>query len=241
MTAKTTLACLAALILSISLQSKNVYRVFRVSGDVARCSYSSSEWKPVLRKDTLKLSDNIRIAEGGEIRIVASESGIIHACAEPGTFSVKQIISKSEESRKGLIAAATGELASELRSKAGKQGSISAHGATSRGEDAFDDSVEQALAERIRQNSDGLKVRLVRSGDSFRFRIRNCGAPCLVCIVCLTPGGASLCLPVEGVAARRGSTTLPAPEIEPVTDARYVAFKVEEEFDGGLLTLILSE
>ncbi|MCR5071053.1 MAG: hypothetical protein K6A62_03920 [Bacteroidales bacterium] len=241
MSAKTTLAFLAALLLSLSLLGQNTYRVFRVNGDVTRCIIPSSEWIPVYKKDIVNLSDNIRIPEGGEVRIVASESGIIHACAEPGTFSVQQIIAESEAARKGLLAASTGELASELRDKAGKKGSIKAHGATVRGYEVLDESVEKALAERIRQNKGGLKVRLVRSEDGFRFRIRNNGAPCMACIVCLTPEGASLCLPAEGVAIRRGATTLPTPEIEPAPDAKYVAFRVEEEFDEGLLMLILAD
>lgn len=241
MTPKSTLVCLVALLLALPLSGKNVYRVFRVTGDVVKCSVSSSEWSPVHKRDTLKMSDRIRIPDGGEIRIVASESGIIHVCSESGTFDVKQIIDKSKEAQQGLLEAAASEFASESRSKADGEGSIKAHGATSRGLGDQADSVEKAMAERIMKGDTGLRLNFVPRGEGFCFRIKNKTETCRVCVVCLTPGAAALCLPAEGIEVRRGVTTLEIPEVDPSPDSEYKIFRVDGNYDESLLLLLLSE
>lgn len=241
MTIQKILSCLAALVLSLSVQGQNIYRVFRVTGNVTRSDISKSDWRSVHKRDTLKSSELIRIPAGGEIRIVASENGVIYVCSQPGTYSLKDVITKGKEAQQGLLAAVTSELANESRSKAGGSVKLSAHGATVR--TGLDDGMaELELAQSIRQGEKGLALRLVRKGSFYRFRIKNTGEACAVCVACLKPGDASLCLPGRGVIVSKGITTLKEPMIEPCSDGKYVAFRVPDElYDESLLMLILSK
>jgi hypothetical protein len=72
-------------------------------------------------------------------------------------------------------------------------------------------------------------------------RVRNDAEACRICIVCLTPGSAALCLPAEGIVVDKGVTTLKSLAIDPVPNADYRAFRVQEEYDESLLLFILSE
>ena len=218
----------------------NTYTIFRVVGEVKRCPLTSQEWIYAVRRDTVKLSDRIYIPEGGEIRILSSENGIIYSCSDAGQFDVKQIIEKSKESISTVLGAVTGELLTESvsRTAAGKTSRV--HGATSRGRDKIDNSYERKLAGKILKGEKHLLVELEESEESYKFKISS-RRNCKVCVICLLPGSVSLCLPASGVQIGKGETVLDLPEIVPSQESCYRVFRVKRLFDDAELCRILTK
>lgn len=234
------LLTLLSIFLSLNLFAGNVFTIFRVMGDVQRKRISASAWTSVQRRDTVKLSDRLRIPSGGEVRILESSSGVIHTFAKEGVFTVKEIIDCSKESTRHLLGAVTGELYQEIRSKSSTVESINSHGATSRG-DNEDDKALEALHQRILLGDERLSMSLVQRGDTYHFVVSNQGDPCQISILCIHSGEASFCVPAEGIAVKSGDTLLDEPEIIPVEGARYVVFRIDCPYEGGALLHLFRE
>lgn len=228
---------LLAILFCLNLFAGNNLTVFRAQGDIHRKRISETTWMPVRQRDTIKLSDKIRIPATGSIRILESGTGIIHTFSEEGVFTVKEIITRSREATKGLLGAVSGELAQELRNKASSGGSYKSHGATSRGDKEEDDKVLEALYRSIISGDKDLTVSLVPEGDTFRFRINNRDGAALVSVLCIRPGEAAFSLPPEGILVGTGNTLLQTPEVFPSADARYAVFRVNEPYESGALLL----
>ena len=235
---KTISLFIIGLLLSLNISAENYYTIFRTKGEVKKCSVTSQEWVYAARRDTVKLSDKIIIPEGGEIRILASATGIIYTYSELGETDVKHIIEKSKESLSNLLGAVTGELYAESESKLAGEKTSRVHGATSRGNKNNDYSFEKKLANNILKGDSSLHLELIESDDSFNFKI-NSSKKCRICIVCLLPGSASLCIPAKGILINKGETVLNKPEVFPTQESNYHVFKVNKVFNEAELCRIL--
>lgn len=231
------------LTMAFQLQAEDILTVFRASGEVAHSPIRSGQWKLLARHDTVKLSDRIRIPEGGSLRIHSSESGIIHTCQNSGTFTVKQIIKYSEAQNRSLIGAVTGELVREMsRKMSSGTGKINrVHGATSRGNNDYDNSLEKAMVRSVLKKKALLKVTLQPNGESYCLQINNKGRARRISIVYLFGGSVAFCLPPEGITVARGTTTLASPEVLPSPEGSYIAFEVKKDYDCAEFLRLLKE
>ena len=229
--------------LTLPLSAKDVITVFRVSGDVSRCAVRGDKWNALNKRDTVMITDRIRVPEGGMVKLLSSESGVIHTCSKIGVFTVKQIIKEAQSQNRSLLGAVTGEVVDEMKSKASsnKKSLSRVHGATHRGRDGVvDNKVEKALAKQINRNKSRMEVLFRETGDACQLGINNKGKERRVSAVCLSPDGAAFCLPPEGVIVPKGETFFEALEIIPSPGVRYVAFEVKSEYDAEELLSLLS-
>lgn len=223
---------------TLSLCAENIFTIFRITGEVKCCPISSNTWKDAIRRDTVKLSDRIIIPEGGEIRILSSETGIIYSCSQACQTDVKQIIDKSNESLNGIIGAVASELFDESVSKKGEKKISRVHGATSRGRNKNDYSQEHALAKKIIKGDSRFELELVEDDDHYNFQVKS-RKECNICIACFLPNSVALCLPASGVHVEKGFTVLSFPELLPSQGATYRIFCVKETYDESALCRIL--
>ena len=223
---------------TLSLCAENIFTIFRISGEVKSSPISSNIWKDAIRRDTVKLSDRIIISEGGEIRILSSETGIIYSCSQAGQTDVKHIIDKSNESLNGIIGAVASELFDESVSKKDGKKISRVHGATSRGHNKNDYSLEKALAKKIIKGDSNLELELVKVDDYYIFQVKS-RKECNICIACFLPNSVSLCLPASGVHIDKGKTILSFLELSPTQGATYRIFCVKKTFDEAALCRIL--
>lgn len=230
------------LTITLQIQAKDILTVFRVTGEVKCCPIRSEQWGLLARHDTVKLSDRIIIPEDGVLRLHSSESGIIHTCKKSGTFTVKQIIEYSESQNRTLAGAVAREVANEMSSKAssGDRKISRIHGATSRGDELYDNSVEKAMASFVLKGKTRLKVSLVPEGECYRLQVNNPGKNRRISIVYISKGKAVFCVPPEGIIMTKGETVLPAPEVFPSPDGRYCAFEVKQDYDSDEFLRLLN-
>lgn len=224
---------LLLLILSFDAYAENIYTIFRIKGDIKCCALSSEIWETASRRDTVKLSDIIVIPDGGEISVLASETGIIYTSNTIGQIDVKHIIDNSKESLNTTLGAVFNELRAESKTKDESKSTNRVHGATSRGKNS-DNKKERVLAKRILKGDKGIKLDFVEENDCCKFRI-NSRKTCNICILCTNNGSASLCLPSIGVQVHKGETVFQWPEVIPSKEATYYIFKVKEPFDESEL------
>lgn len=229
---------IALMFSTLSLCAENVFTIFRISGEVKSSPISSNIWKDAIRRDTVKLSDRIIIPEGGEIRILSSETGIIYSCSQAGQTDVKHIIDKSNESINGIIGAVASELFDESVSKKDGKKISRVHGATSRGRNKNDYSQENALAKKIIKGDPRLELELVEVDDYYNFQVKS-RKECNICIACFLPNSVALCLPASGVHVGKGINVLSFPELKPTPGASYRIFNVKDTFDESALCRIL--
>ena len=224
---------LLLLILSLDSYAGNTYTIFRIKGDIKRRALSSEIWETASRRDTVKLSDSIIIPDGGEISILASETGIIYTSNTIGQIDVKHIIDNSKESLNSTLGAVVNELGAEIKTKNESSLTNRVHGATSRGKNSKNQK-EIKLAKRILKGNKRINLDFVEENDCCKFRI-NSRTTCNICILCTNNGSSSLCLPSGGVKVHKGETVFQQPEVVPSKGATYYIFKVKEPFDESEL------
>lgn len=226
---------LLALFICMGLSAGNVFTVFRTQGNIQRRRIKETTWISVNRRDTVKLSDRIRIPADGMIRILESATGVIHTFSEKGEFTVKEMVDHSRKASSSLLKSVTGELGDEMRKKAATTCSYNSHGATHRGNEEEDKALEE-FYNKIIQGDGSLSVRLVPDDDdSYRLLVDNQGEEGFISILCIRPSEAAFCLPAEGVLVGKGETLLLEPYVIPSSESRYVVFRVEGLYESGAL------
>lgn len=232
---------LLLLAITFPLSGENVITVFRVKGEVSRAAVRSDVWNLLQRHDTVKLSDRILIPDNGTISLLSSESGVIHTCTRSGIITVRQVIEESEAQTRSLFGAVAGELTSDMKRRVASDNDPSrTHGATIRGSGGTDNKVEKSMVRSILKESRRLNLSLIPKEECSLFHVRNKGKEKRVSIVCLSPDGASFCLPPEGITVPKGETTLEAPELFPSQQSLYLIFEVKKDYDAEELLRLLS-
>lgn len=121
--------------------AQNAYTIFSVKGEVTISNHSGE--RTAVKRDTLKLSDYVKLAKGGCIRILESATGIIYTCEEKGVHKVKFIIDEGAAESKTIIGAVNSQLFEERN--IGKSDNKGILGASFRG-DHTDAALDSAAA-----------------------------------------------------------------------------------------------
>ena len=140
--------------------AQNAYTIFSVKGDVTISNHSGE--RTAVKRDTLKLSDYVKLAKGGSIRILESATGIIYTCEEKGVHKVKFIIDEGAAESKTIIGAVNSQLFEERN--IGKSDNKGILGASFRG-DHTDAALDSAAARFLTLASSGVVKPVVQPNE----------------------------------------------------------------------------
>lgn len=214
----------AALLLLASTGSclaQSPFQVFSVSGDVKLTATSTT--RPLVKRDELKLSDQINVPQGGSLRIVDTSTGIVYNADKPGSRRVKQIIDAAGAASKTVIGAVNSQLVHEKSASGHTPGRVV--GATSRGEDV---ELDLIVSKMLASPDKRLSIKEIPEGELMRLQILNeseATLPVAVFAVCEERRSVRSVLP-EILLAAPGTTDLPEPLFAPDSEARLCVYEV---------------
>lgn len=209
--------------------AQNAYTVFSVKGEVTISNRAGE--RPAIKRDTLKLSDYVKLAKGGCIRILESATGIIYTCEKKGVHKVKLIIDEGAAESKTIIGAVNSQLFEERN--IGKNDNKGILGSSFRG-DHTDAALDSAAARFLVMAKSGVVKPIVKpDGDGIcNLTLDNTGKDILTVAVFVFNKKNYTIRPAlpDYILCKQGATVLSKPELIASDNLEILAAPVEETY-----------
>ena len=173
--------------LTTTLQSQNIYQIFKATQGIT-ISNASAQETAVTKRMEVKLGDELHIPAGGEVALLEKSTRQIYTYNAQKEINVKiaKILINAKKQISNTISAVNRELGSTIKERKQPGYTYAVQGATYRGEstDSTTLAVYSALccamaqsetAPEQRADANGLTLKMIQDGETFYFKAINKG------------------------------------------------------------------